>query len=230
MQRRDFVKAVVAASVAAPAALSQQPAPQPAPPAAQLPPPAPKAPGPVPWTRGLREVKPLPMTTLAPDAFAETVSHFFTDRQTATFRHLSDILMPPLSGYPGALQAAAPEFLDFLIGASPADRKQMYQSGLDRLEADAKRKFGNSFAALSPAQADELIRPALRAWMGDHPPTEPFERFINLAHNDIRTATVNSQAWSDVAQQKALPVPNVELYWYPIDPDFRSTQLVPRKS
>ncbi len=66
------------------------------------------------------EVKPLPMTPLVPDAVAQTNAYFFSDRQIATLRRLSEILLPPIKGYPGALDAGTPEFLDFLIGVSPA--------------------------------------------------------------------------------------------------------------
>jgi len=133
MQRRDFVKAIVAATVAAKAATAQQPV--------ALPPAAPKAPAPEPWMRGLLETKPLAMTPIVPDAVAQTSTHFFTETQTATLRHLSELLQPPYKTYPGAVEAGAPDFLDFLIGVSPADRQQMYQSGLDRLESEAHQRF-----------------------------------------------------------------------------------------
>jgi hypothetical protein len=152
MQRRDFVKAMMAASVTARAALGQQTA---APP--PLPPKAPAAPGPVPWMRGLLEVKPLPMTPLVPDAVAQTNASFFSGSQMATLRHLSEILQPPYNGYPGASDAGAPEFLDFLIGVSPADRQQMYASGLDRLESEARQHFGKSFAGVDAAQATSIL-------------------------------------------------------------------------
>ncbi len=75
MRRRDFVRAMLAASVSARTMIGQNapasvtPAvPPPIPPqAAPLP-----APGPVPWMRGLMEAKPLPMTPLVPDAVAHT--------------------------------------------------------------------------------------------------------------------------------------------------------------
>ena len=103
--------------------------------------------------------------------------------------------MPPMGEKPGAVQAQTPMFLDFLIGDSPEARKQVYSEGLDWLDAEAKKKFNVEFAKLSDAQADELLKPWLRTWMNDHPPTEKHADFINIAHDDIRTATVNSKAW-----------------------------------
>ncbi|MBT9332129.1 gluconate 2-dehydrogenase subunit 3 family protein [Paracidobacterium acidisoli] len=225
MRRRDFVKAVMAASVSAKTMLGQQtvtpPPPQAAPPVApSAPPPVATAPGPVPWMRGLREVKPLPITPLVPDAVAQTSAHFFTDRQLATLRQLSEIMLPPLKGYPGAIDAGAPEFLDFLIGVSPVDRQQMYQSGLDRLDAEARQRFGMPFAGIQASQADELLRPWLRTWMTDHPPAEPFAHFVNLVHSDIRTATINSEAWSKAETAMGREEPDVGLYWFPVDPDI----------
>jgi hypothetical protein len=221
MRRRDFVKGILAASAAAKGMAAQQAAPAAqataAAPQHVLPPPEPIAPGPVPWMRGLMEVKPLGLSTLVPDAVAQTDAHFFTSPQTASLRRLCTLLMPPLKGYPGALDAGAPEFLDFLVGASPREQRLMYQTGLDRLDAEAKHKFAIPFEKTTDAQADALIRPWLRVWMTDHPPTEPHARFINLAHVDIRTATINSQAWSEAAGHASS---GVDLYWYPVDPDM----------
>jgi hypothetical protein len=217
MRRRDFVKGIVAASAAARALGAQQPS-QAASPHA-LPPTGPTAPGPVPWMRGLMEVKPLQLSTLVPDAVAQTDVHFFNPQQTATLRRLCALLMPPLNGYPGALDTATPEFLDFLISVSPQDRKQMYLEGLEWLDAESHRMFFMDFAKTSDIQADALIRPWLRAWMSDHPPTEPNARFVNLIHNDIRTATVNSQAWSEASQAEGGMATGVDFYWYPVDPD-----------
>ena len=228
MKRRDFVRALVAASVTCKSLLGGHAAAQVAgqaagqvtpavPPAA--PPQTPTAPGPVPWMRGLEEARPLAVNAIVPDAVAETNTHFFNDRQMATLRRLSEVLMPPWKKYPGAIEAGAPEFLDFLIGTSPADRQQTYRAGLDRLDADARKSGAASFAAASAEQADAVIRPGLRVWMNDHAPSEPFAYFINTVHSDIRTATVNSQAWSEAA---ALDGQESEkgLYWFPVDPDL----------
>jgi Gluconate 2-dehydrogenase subunit 3 len=217
MRRRDFVKAIVAATATASTALGQQAPTQVAP---ATPPPVPTAPGPVPWMRGLMEVKPLSITAIVPDAVASTDAHFFTTQQTATLRRLCEILLPPLKGYPGAIDAGTPEFLDFLISASPADRQQMYQSGLDRLDTEAKQHFGAAFATLDKTQADQLLKPWLRTWMTDHPPTEHYAYFINTAHSDIRTATINSEAWSQASTSKGQRTPDMGLYWYPVDPDI----------
>ncbi|HEY4050451.1 MAG TPA: gluconate 2-dehydrogenase subunit 3 family protein [Acidobacteriaceae bacterium] len=220
MRRRDFVKGIVVVPAAAKAALGQQSA------APVMPSPQAAAANSAPlqvdtFRRQPINFKPPAVASLVPDAVAQTEARFFNDLQLATLRKLSDILMPPLDGYPGALQAEAPEFIDFLIGTSPPDQQQMYQSGLDRLNTEAKKQFGIQFTEVNAAQADQLIRPWLATWINDHPPAEPFTRFINLAHHDIRTATMNSRAWSVAATSSGERAPGMGLYWSPIDPDIQ---------
>jgi len=214
MRRRDFVKAMVAVPVSAQTVFGQQAdakavAIAPAQPVAGT-------------TRGCADANAQLIRQSVPDAVATTRAGFFNEQEMGTLCKLGDILMPPLNGYPGASQAGALTFLDFLIGASADDRKQMYRAGLHRLNAEAEQQFHLSFSHVTAAQADKLIRPWLRTWAPNHPPTEPFARFINLAHDDIRTATMNSQAWSEAATSTGERAPGVGLYWSPVDPDLRS--------
>jgi len=231
MERRQFVKGLFAASVSGKAILAQTASTQAAPASAPVSRAAaaaastPAAPGPVPWMRGLLDIRPLPIGSVIPDAVASSATKFFTAEQMAALRQLCELLLPPLKGYPGALDAGAPEFLDFLISISPEDRQELYRSGLDRLQRESKQKFGIPFDEVSAAQADQLLRPWLRTWMSDHPPTEPYEQFINLAHADIRTATMNSQAWNDAALAAGERPPGVGLYWHPVDPDIEEKYL-----
>ncbi len=67
--------------------------------------------------------------------------------------------MPPMKNNPGALEAQAPEFLDFLLSASPEDRQKLYLSGLDGLEEQSIDKFHKSFCDLSAQQADAILKP-----------------------------------------------------------------------
>lgn len=156
-----------------------------------------------------------------PDEIAVTRQHYFHAEHMATLRKLGDILLPPLNGYPGSTQACAPEFIDFLISVSLAERQHMYLSGLDRLNGDAQKHFDIPFAKVDAEQADALLLPWLRTWIVDHPPAEPFAAFINVAHEDIRTATMNSQAWSIAATSAGERAPGIGWYWSPIDPDIQ---------
>ena len=208
MFRRDFVRALIPISFAPRLFFGQKTGSHPMP-----------APAPVPWSRGLNANTPVPQTEV-PDAVAEMEARFFTAQQMATLSRLSDMLLPPIGDKPGALQAGTPQFLDFLIGSSPAGRRKMYTSGLDWLDAEAQKKYNMPFAKLSDQQAGQLLKPWLRTWMNNHPPAEPHAEFVNVAHEDIRAATVNSKAWSSVPSAGAQEATEDGVYWSPIEPDI----------
>jgi hypothetical protein len=210
MLRREFVRAVVSVSFAPRLLLGQQTAN-----------PAPPPPAPVPWTLGLNPKTPLPHTEVV-DGNAETEQRFFTAVQMATLMRLCDVLLPPIGSKPGALQAETPMFLDFLIGNSPDPRKKVYTGGLNWLEISSQKRYGKPFAKLGDGDADAILKPWLRTWMTDHPPTELHADFINIAHEDIRTATVNSKAWGDASSGGVQAATAESLYWYPIEPDIYS--------
>jgi hypothetical protein len=102
-----------------------------------------------------------------------------------------------MRGNPGATECGAPEFLDFLIGVSPADRQKLYRTGLDNLNARARKQFNKSFADLDDKQADAIIRPLLAPvpWVHDAP-KDPSLHFMAEAHRDIRQATQNSREYA----------------------------------
>lgn len=153
-----------------------------------------------------------------PDIVAEPETRFFTPMQFATLRKLSALLMPPLRGNPGALDAGTPEFLDFLIGVSPADRQALYRTGLDVLNTRAKKQFSKNFADLDAMQCDAIVRPLLVAVPWTHePPKDSLQHFMASAHDDIRTATRNSREWNTNGGRAAGRQPFVN----PIDPVYK---------
>jgi len=206
MRRRDFVRAALAVGAAPKLLLSQQ---------ATAPPP----PAPVPWLLGLNSKTPMPHVEAAEQVAAAEL-RFFSPQQMATLTRLSEVLMPPIGEKPGAVQAHTPMFLDFLIGNSLEERRRVYSNGLDWLNTESTKKFNADFAKLTDAQAGELLKPWLRTWVNDHPPTEEHADFVNIAHDDIRTATVNSREWFAAPQSGAEPRTEEELYWSPIQPDL----------
>lgn len=216
MHRRDFVRAVLTIGAAPKLLLGQQATPPGAPP-----------PAPVPWLLGLNPKTPLPHVEVAEDIAASELQ-FFTPLEMQTLTRLADLLVPPAAGKPGALQAQVPAFLDFLIGSSPDTRKRVYTGGLDWLESESQKKYQTPFAKLEDAQASALLTPWLRTWMSDHPPTEPHADFLNIAHDEIRTATMNSRPWFEATPPATAPDPfNRTLYWYPIEPDVAHEPATP---
>ncbi len=202
MRRRRFLTAI-AAVPAVPALLAQQAAPQ-----------APAAPAGGRAGRGggggrgaAADVPTIPLVQA--DEAAATTVRYFSAPQLAALRKLAGQLLPPVKDNIGALDCDSVEFLDFLIGHSPADRQQLYKGGLNALNATAQKQFGKAFGELSGAQADAILKPLVVpvAWAYD-PPKDPVKHFIFQAHQDIRTATRNSLEGNGGSG----------LYWNPIDP------------
>jgi hypothetical protein len=159
----------------------------------------------------------------AADLAGQPSPHYFTEIQFATLRKLGALLQPPLKNNPGALEAQAPEFLDFLIGVSPEDMQKLYLSGLDGLEVRAQDKFQKSFCDLEAGQADALLKPLLvaRTWSRDFP-SDPLQHFIAQVQEDLRTATMNSREWAAAAEKSGhlftRGFRTSGYYWAPIDP------------
>jgi len=202
MKRRRFIKALAAAP-AVPKLVAQQPAPPQSGRGA---------------ARPAMEIAPLPLTEAG--EIADPVARFFTPTQFAALRKLSGILVPPVAGNIGALDCDAPEFIDFLVSASPTDRQQLYRNGLDALNLQARSKFAEPFADLDAQQADTILQHLMAtvAWAYD-PPKDPVKHFIFQAHQDIRTATRNSiEASTAGANSGRRGLAGAGLYWNPVDP------------
>lgn len=183
MKRRRFVQALAAVPGAAPALLAQQ----------------------------QQQESPAPALTFAvADAAAETVPRFFTPRQFATLRRLSQVIEPGSGAAPDAIACGAPEFLDFLLSASPRERQQLYFSGLDALESESQTRFRRSFADTSGPEAAELLAPLRRPWTQTAP--DVLTAFLREAKEDIRNATRNSEAWA-----KAGLGGGSGQYWLPVE-------------
>lgn len=204
MKRRRFFQAM-AATPAIPALLGQQPVMQPGPPPLQAPQ-DPRA-----------AAAPAKLDTAIPDDAASMTPRFFTADQFAALRKLSQTILPPIKNAPGALEANAPEFLDFYIGDSSKERQTLYKTGLDTLNIQARQHFNKAFAELEAAQVDKILEPLRKPWAYD-PPADPFERFLQAAKADIRTATMNSREYSAAASSGgSRRFGGAGLYWYPLD-------------
>lgn len=213
MKRRRFVQNLLVAPAIAPVAAAQQ-----APPQAR--------PADRPVQQQPQDIAQLAVTQS--DLVAETAQRFFNADQFGALQKLAGVLVPPLKGKPGALDAKAPEFLDFLIGASPSERQNLYRNGLDALNRQAVKQFNKRLEELEAAQVDAIIRPLLVARYWEHElPDDPLKNFIAQVHDDLRTATMNSREWAEGGGSSASGRPTRQfnrgrgLYWKPIDPVVR---------
>jgi hypothetical protein len=198
MKRRRFLQ-TIAAAPAAPVVLGAQQLARPAAPAAAK-----------------------LLATGRPDVVAEPVPRFFTHAQYEALKKLSDLLVPASGGNPGALDAEVPQFMDFLIGQSPAERQHLYRTGLDLLNARATKQFNKTFGALNAKQADSIVGPLMIPvpWAYD-PPKDLGSHFATTAHEDIRTATRNSREWSEASKKAGRRSIGAQLYWNEIDPIYK---------
>jgi len=214
MKRRGFVKgliiapAVPLAAQQPPAQTQTQAAPNPQPPR------EPPRTGPA---------QPEKLAVVQVDAAAETTQRFFKPEEFAALEKLGATLVPTMKGKPGATEAGAALFLDFLISESPHDRQVLYRRGLNGLNASAHKHYGKSFAELDATQADAILKPllAVRLWP-EEMPEDPMQHFVSQAHMDLRTATSNSREWAQSTTGAAGARRGfnqaVGLYWNPIDP------------
>jgi hypothetical protein len=213
MKRRNFVQSLLVVPATAIAAEQALP---PAARAAQTPPPA--APPPQRF-RGVQNVPKLAL--VEPDTAAETTQFFFEPAQFAALTKLAELLVPPIKTSPGAIDAQAPAFLDFLISHSPAPTQTLYRDGLDGLNSSANKHFHKPFAELEDKQADSIIRPLLvaRAWDREEP-TDPMKHFMVQVHGDLRTATMNSAEWaaSGSSSRRGRFNSGRRFHWKAIDP------------
>lgn len=135
------------------------------------------------------------------EAAAAAVPRFFTPAELSTLRSLCLLLMP------GALEAETPEFLDFLIAASPAERQTLYRNGLQQLDAAATDRYSRHFPELSASEADPLLGALRQSWTY-RGPSDPLARFLVTARDDILTATVNSREYGSG---------RAAMYWFQVE-------------
>ena len=134
------------------------------------------------------------ITLSAPDLVASARTRFFSAAELSSFRTLAETLVPAFQGRPGALEAGAPEFLDFLLSQSPADAQRIYRTGLAQY---AKTKD---------------LQPLSQPWTPEEP-TDPYARFLRAAKSALYQATLNSRAWVDAANGRG----GSGLYWLPVE-------------
>lgn len=163
MKRRRFLQAApLAAALVPPLAFAQQRPQQQAAPIAKL------------------------DTAVPDDAAAPVAPRFLTPAQFATLKKLCAILQPAGKTAPSAIDAGVAEFLDFHVGESPAERLQLYRTGLDLLNG------------LDDANAARMLAPLKKPWTYELP-ADLLTRFLQTAKQDIRTATQNSREWAKAA-------------------------------
>jgi Gluconate 2-dehydrogenase subunit 3 len=150
------------------------------------------------------------------DETADNVNRTFDSDQLSALRRLGELIVPPWNNCPGALQAGADEFLDFLVGCSPKSRLDLYRNGLDALNRSAQQRFGQNFAVLTEDLAGALLSPLRERWEFTTPNSNELAAFLQAAKSDLLRATLNSRPYIDALSQTRRPRNASRFYWNPI--------------
>ena len=160
--------------------------------------------------------EPVKLAVSTPDAVGDPTPRFFSREDFAAFRKLGAILVPPANGRPGAEDAEAAAFLDFLISQSPEERRQLYRGGVQKLNEQARSRGGKSFAELTSADAAPILAPLTEPWTY-HEPSDSFARFLRAAKDDFLQATMNSRQWAAALSGRSRGAAGMGAYWFPIE-------------
>jgi hypothetical protein len=90
---------------------------------------------------------------------------FFSQDEYEAVEILSDIILPN-DGTPGARDAGASEFIDFMVSSDPGVQYR-FRYGLSWLDAHARASGARDFRALSPDARVALLRPLAETTPGD---------------------------------------------------------------
>jgi hypothetical protein len=183
MKRRQAIQALLATPMLATPALAQRPA---------------------------EETPKLAVT--AAEATAEPVRHFFTREQFAAMHRLGDLLVPAGPGRPGASEANAAEFLDFLLSRSGHERQVLYSNGLDALQLESGKRYNRRFEDLTVEQAAVFLEPLKTPSNLRGSP-----RFLRAALDDLLMATFNSREYAEAQVAAGRRAPGMGTYWFPVD-------------
>jgi len=150
------------------------------------------------------------------EAASDPVVRTFNEGQFSALRKLGEIVMPASAAAPGASEARAAEFLDFLIGVSPPARVALYKAGLDRLNAEAQQRYQKSFGEITVEQSAPILAPLLAPW-SHRGPSDSFARFLLAAKGDLLTATANSREYIAAVSQRRRGAGGMGQYWYSVE-------------
>ncbi len=149
-----------------------------------------------------------------PDEAGDPAAQFLSAAEMATFRRVADLILPR-TRTPGALDAGAPEFLDFLVARSGPEKQKVYRDGLARLDAESRRRFGGAFADVPTSDAEKLLDPLRQPWT-PAVPADPPAAFLRDAKDDLWRATVSSREWAAATTGRRRAGAG-GAYWYPVE-------------
>lgn len=126
------------------------------------------------------------------ETVAEGKTKFF-GAAFADFQTLGDVLIPAYDGRPGAKQAKAAEFLDFLLSESPAALQKQYRDGLASFRATGEAGIGKAIGK-----------------------DTAYGKFLTVAKVAFYRATLNSREYSEAMSSRSRSATGLGNYWLPL--------------
>ena len=123
--------------------------------------------------------------------------HFFTPEENRTVIEMSERIIPADASSPGAKAARVNEYIDLIVGESPAEIKRNWRDGLAAINKMSRDRFGKEFAAASVEQQVELLTQISK---NEKSPTSVEERFFRT----IKNATIDGYYTSEIGIHQEL--------------------------
>lgn len=115
---------------------------------------------------------------------------YLNQREFATMRRLSEIIMPADERSKSAIDAGAAEYIDFLSSRSP-EFAEIFTGGLGWLDGEMQRRYQSTFLEAKPDQQTAMLD--LLAWRkNESPELSPGIAFFRWARNVVVDAYYTS--------------------------------------
>lgn len=114
----------------------------------------------------------------------------FTAHEFATLQKLSELIIPADDHSPGAFEAGAAEFIDYM-GSNSADLKEIFTGGIGWLDREMQRRYEADFLNAKPDQQITMLD-LIAYRKNENPETAPGIRFFAWVRNLVTDAYYTS--------------------------------------
>ncbi len=128
---------------------------------------------------------------------APSKAKFFKADQMALIATVSELIIPTDDHSPGAIAAEVPEFIDLMIGESPAETKKLWTDGLAAIDKMSQDK---NKAAFNKATKDQQVAMLTEISRNEMKPQTLEERFFKT----IKNMTIDGYYTSEIGIKKEL--------------------------
>jgi gluconate 2-dehydrogenase gamma chain len=123
-------------------------------------------------------------------ANGEYIPKGFAPHEFQTLRRLSDLIIPADEHSPGALEAGAAEWIDYMASNS-TELAEIFTGGFGWLDNDMQRRYGVDFVNAKPEQQTSMLD-LIAFPKNEKPETAPGIHFFNWARNLVLDAYYTS--------------------------------------